>query len=113
LIAIAVTLLGDLAVISLKISQFGLAVSGGSLFRWFSTIALFYAVWRGYRWARWLIVGLLGLGLLFVVPLMLQSFNLLTAGVALQFVIAIVLLAIPRSVSAFIGYQRARYGENT
>ena len=69
-IAIGNTLFGDAVVILLKISRSGLAVSEGSVVRWLSTAALLYAVWRGHRWARWLMVGLLGLGFLLIVMLM-------------------------------------------
>jgi len=114
LIAFAVTLLGDLVVISLKISQVGLSASTGSIFRWLSTIALFYAIWRGYAWARWLVVGFLGLGLILVLLLMQwRGLDALAIGVALQFSTALVLLAFPRSVTTFLGYQHARYRDNT
>ena len=113
LIAIAVTLFGDGLVILLKMSRVGLVASGGSVIRWFITAALFYAVWRGHRWVRWLMVGLLGLGLLLTVPAMLRSLHPLLIAVVFQISITVALLAIPPSVSAFIDYQRERYNENT
>jgi len=74
---------------------------------------LFYAVWQGHRWARWLMVGLLSLGLLLVIPPMLRTLHPLLIGVALQFAAAVSLLAFPPSVSAFLTFQRRRRNENT
>jgi len=111
--AIAVTLFGDAIVILLKISKSGLGASGGSAVRWFVTAALFYAVWRGQQWARWLMVGLLGLGLLLTAPGMLRSMHPLLIGVVLQLGITLALLAFPPSVSAFISHQRRRYEGNS
>ena len=114
LIAFAVTLLGDFCVIALKISRVGFGPeSVGSVFRWFITAALFYAVWRGHRWVRWLMVGLLGLGLLLTVPLMLRTLHPIFIGIVIQFSITVALLAFPRSVSAFIDYQKVRYNGDT
>jgi len=114
LIAFAVTLFGDLCIIALKISRVGFTpASVGSVLRWFITAALFYAIWRGHRWVRWLVVGLLGLGLLLTVPAMLRTLHPLVIGVVLQFRITVALLAFPRSVSAFIDYQSVRYKGDT
>jgi hypothetical protein len=113
LIAFAVTLLGDLLTILVKILRVGLTPSSfGSVLRWFITAALLYAIWRGHRWARWLTVGLLGLGLLMIVPVLLQSMHPLVIVVALQFIIALALLAFSPNVAAFINYQRALHSEN-
>ena len=110
IIAFAVTLFGDFCVVLLKILHIGLVPSSvGSILRWFITTALFYAIWRGHRWVRWLMVGLLGLGLLLTVPAMLRTFDPLLIGIVLQFGITVALLAFPPSVSAFMEYQRARY----
>ena len=113
LIAFAVTLLGDLLTILVKVLRVGLTPSSfGSVLRWFITAALFYAIWRGHRWARWLTVGLLGLGVLMIVPVLLRSMHPLVIVVALQFIIALALLAFSPSVAAFIDYQRALHSEN-
>ena len=110
LIAFAVTLVGDLCLITLKISVLGFRPSSiGSVLRLFVTAALFYAVWRGHRWVRWLMVGLLGLGLLLAVSDMLRTWQPLMIGLVIQFSITLALLVFPRSVSAFINYQRATY----
>jgi hypothetical protein len=108
-IAIVITLIGDLAIVLLKILRLGVQVSAGSAARWIITAALLYAVWVGLRWARWLMVTLLGLGLVMVVPVMLSSLDPLAVGIALQFAVAAALLAFPRSVSRFLEYQRHRY----
>jgi len=113
LIAFAVSLLGDLLTIVVKILRVGLTPgSFGSVLRWLITAALLYAIWRGHRWARWLMVGLLGLGLVLIGPVALVSMHPLAIAVALQFIIALGLLAFSPSVSAFIDYQRALYSEN-
>ena len=113
LIAFGVSLLGDLLTIIVKILRVGFTPgSFGSVMRLLITAALFYAIWRGQRWARWLIVGLLGLGLVMILPVVLQSMHPLVIAVALQLIIALGLLAFSPSVSAFINYQRALYSEN-
>jgi hypothetical protein len=114
LIAFTITLLGDVCIIALKISRVGFTSAAvGSVFRWFITAALFYAIWRGHRWVRWLMVGLMGLGLLLSIPVMLRTIHPIAIGVVLQFGITVALLAFPRSVSVFIDHQRIRYGGNT
>jgi hypothetical protein len=110
IIAFTVTLFGDFCVIGLTISRVGFTpVSVESVLRWFITAALFYAIWRGHRWVRWLMVGLIGLGLLLAIPAMLRTLHPFMIGIVLQFSITVALLAFPRSVSAFIDYQRVRY----
>jgi hypothetical protein len=112
LIAFATTLLGDLCIITLKISRIGFPPSIGSVLRWFITAALFYAIWRGHSGVRWLMVGLLGLGLLLSIPAILRSLHPLQIGVAFQVSFTAALLAFPPSVSAFMDYQRGKYSEN-
>jgi hypothetical protein len=112
LIAIGVTLFGDACFILLKLSRFGLVPESiGSAMRWFITAALFYAVWRGHHWVRWLMVGLMALGLFLTVPAMLRTLNPLFICLALQFSIALSLLAFPPSVSAFIDHQREQHSK--
>ncbi len=113
LIAFAVTLLGDMCVITLKIARLGIVpASIGSVFSWFITVGLFYAIWRGHRWVRWLMVGLFGWGLLLLLPRLISSLHPLAIGIALQFSITIALLVFSPSVSAFIDYQRSKYRED-
>src|SRR5690348_1373052 len=110
LIAIAITLFGDLVVILLTVPHYPPPKAIGSVGRWFVTAALFYAVWRGRVWARWLTVGLLSLGLLLAIPPTLRTMHPFLIGISLQFAIAVSLLAFPPSVSAFLEFQRARNG---
>jgi len=110
IVAIAITLLGDLVVISLTIPGAPSSKVVTSVIRWLLTAALFYAIWRGHTWARWLTVGLLSVGLLMVTPGAYRTLHPLLIGVMLQFAIAVGLLAFPPSVGAFLALQRERYG---
>ena len=111
-VAIAVTLLGDAIVILLTISRSGFLESLTSITRWLITAALFYAVWVGQRWARWLMFGLLGLGLSLIVPAVVRSPHPLLIGLVFQFGLALVIMGLLPSVSAFLDYQRTRRNEN-
>lgn len=113
LAAAVITLLGDLFVILLTIPHLPPPRVVGSVFSWFLTAALFYAVWRGHVWARWLTVSLFALALLVGIPPTLRTMHPLLIGVDLQFAITIYLLAFPPSVSAFLRFQRARHNEST
>jgi hypothetical protein len=104
-IAGAVTLIGDACVTSLKISRVGFDASFASIFRWLITLALFYAIWLGYAWARWLIVILMGLGLLSIIPTLVHTWHPLMVALALQFSIGAGLLAFPRYVFDFQTFQ--------
>ena len=110
---IGVTLTSDAVVIFLTVARRGLLASGGSLPRWFITAALRYAVWRGYRWARWLTVVLLGTACLLVVSAVLRSAHPLLVGMAIQFGVTAGLLALSRSISAFLAFQRITLHENS
>jgi len=110
ILAIAITLLGDLCIIALKIFTVGFVPAMvGSILRWFITAALFYAIWRGHKWTRWLMVGLISLCLLVSVPAMMRTLHPMVIGIVLQFSITLILLVIPRIVSAFLEHQRARH----
>lgn len=76
------------------------------------TVGLFYAVWIGQRWARWLTLGFfiiaffLAVGHFVLKPnpfLMLHT--LLFLAICLMFVFALV---VSRHVAAFLSYQRTR-----
>ena len=75
---------------------------------WLLTIGLFYALWRGQRWARWLMVGLLGSATLFAVWTLLSVPSLFLVFMAVQFVLVGSLLAFSTDVSAFLNFQRTR-----
>src|SRR5438105_2264566 len=76
------------------------------------TVGLFYAVWIGQRWARWLTQGIFIIAFLLAVrhfvrepnPLLLLH-TLLFLAICLMFVFVLVL---SRHVAAFLSYQRAR-----
>lgn len=107
-IAIGLTLVGDGVVIAMTVGQTGASSALSSFIRWILTVALFYAIWRGHRWARWLVVGLLALGLLLTLPLALQMFHVTLLTLCVQFAVALGLLAFPPSVAAFQRFQRER-----
>ena len=76
------------------------------------TFGLFYAVWIGQRWARWLTLGIFIVAFLLAVRhfvlkpnpfLLLHTFLFL--AICLMFVFVLVL---SRHVAAFFSYQRAR-----
>ncbi len=113
LIAAAITLFGDFMVISLRIWQVGFATAPASTIRWLLTLALFYGIWRGYGWVRWLMVGLIAVGLLLLLPTLARTLNPILIGVGAQFGVTLALLIFPKSVATFIGYQRKRYREST
>jgi hypothetical protein len=76
------------------------------------TVGLFYAVWIGQRWARWLTVGIFIIAFLLAVrhlilkpsPFLLLH-TLLFLAICLMFVFVLV---ISRPVAAFLSYQQAR-----
>jgi hypothetical protein len=76
------------------------------------TVGLFYAVWIGQRWARWLTVGIFIIAFLLAVrhfvlkpnPFLLLH-TLLFLAICLMFTFVLVL---SRHVAAFLGYQRSR-----
>jgi hypothetical protein len=109
LISAIVTLSGDLIVISFRIWAVGISTSIGSIVRWLLTLLIFYLIWRGYGWARWLLIALLSLGLLLILRMLNQEDIplWLPCCLAIQFLVALVLLLLPRGVAAFLEYQRA------
>jgi hypothetical protein len=110
--AAAISLFGDGVIILLKIASVGLFASGGSVIRWFITAVLFYVMWQGYQWARWIMVALLSIGLLLFLPIVFRNPQPLFIAIAAQFGAAVGLLAFPPSVSAFMAFQRTRQSEN-
>ena len=108
-VTIAITLLIDGLIVFLKISKVGFAPSVGSIMRWFVTAALFSAVWRGQSWARWLLVGLCGLGLALSFPSTFQTLHPLRVVIVIQLSITVIVLAFLKSVSAFLEFQRISY----
>lgn len=111
LAAMLVTLIGDALVIMARAYRFGVDGSGSSAVRWLLSAAIFYFAFRGQEWARWLMVGLLALGLMLALPAGFHSQNPLFIGLVLQFSIALGYLAFTPSISVFQKYQRSRYRE--
>jgi hypothetical protein len=111
----AVALFGDICITSaLIVPRVGFGpMTIASVIRWLFTAALLFAIWRGHRWARWLIVGLFTVGFLLVVRAILRVSHPLLVAVAVHLGLTVVLLAFPSSVSAFIRYQRLRYSGGT
>ena len=75
---------------------------------WVLTAALFYALWRGQSWARWLWVGLTSLNPLVGLYFLRGRPSLFVIGLLLCQMPAAILLAFPASVSAFLAAQRNR-----
>jgi hypothetical protein len=101
-------LFGDGAVILITMPDSEFRVLVASVLRWLITAGLLFAIWRGQRWARWLVVTLLAVGLGSFVPASIQNPNPLLIGLIVQFGFALVLLASPPSVTAFQAFQRGR-----
>lgn len=119
-LAFAITLASDIGLTILEIfvpefQRAGPKPMGAALYfvgmvvRLLITFALFFGVWRGLRWVRWLMVTFIGLALLLTLPILIRSPNLVAIGIVLQFCITLALLAFPPSLSAFINFQRAKY----
>src|SRR5262249_49869900 len=107
-VAIAVCLLGDDFASLLRVSRLGIVESFPSLMSWSFTAVLFYLVWEGHRWARWLMVGLQGLDLVFIVPYVLLCPHPLVIRIGVRSGFALVTLAFLPSVSPFLAPQRGR-----
>jgi hypothetical protein len=106
--AIFFILFADGITIVAKMPQSGFQTFAVGVLRWLIAAGLLFAMWRGHRWARWLMVVLLIFGLASFLPSALQSPNPLFIGVMVQFAWALVLLSVPASVSAFQAFQRAQ-----
>jgi hypothetical protein len=61
LLAAGITVLVDFAVTMISAPYLAPAMVEGAVVRVLITVALFYAIWRGLPWARWLVVSLLAL----------------------------------------------------
>lgn len=107
-IAIAVTLLGDAVVILLKMSAKGIGPSIPGVLRWFITLALLLAVWRGRVWACRLTVALMSIGLSLTIPALVSTWHPLVIAIFMQFLVAVVLLSFPPATSNFLATQRLR-----
>jgi phosphatidylserine synthase len=108
ILAAAITLLGDAAVILMTASQTGGGLPIAGIARWLLTVALFVLIWKGHRWALWLIVCLLIAATALVVPVALRTMHPVFIAVIAQFVVTLILLLAPNSVSAFQESQRAK-----
>jgi hypothetical protein len=75
------------------------------------TVGLFYAVWIGHNWARWLTIGLFGFAFLMSVRHFIVHHNLLFLLFTLFFLRAFaaftIVLTISKAVAAFLSYQRS------
>jgi hypothetical protein len=108
LMAIIVTLAGDACVTGLKIASKGIGPSLPGVIRWGITLALLLAVWRGRPWARWLTVVLMSIALLATIPTLLATQHPLIVGIFVQFLVTVVLLALPPSTSRFLAAQQGK-----
>src|SRR5215813_3827541 len=79
----------------------------GSLIGCVVLVAVLYALWRGYGWARWLLTILCAFGLVVTLWVAFHSLTVVVALKALQFVVILGLLCGSPSVNQFLISQRA------
>jgi hypothetical protein len=115
--AILAVLLISWLIIALGVIVLEVAIDGISpllpiyCVRYALTLGLFYAIWTGHNWARWLTVGLFAVAFLLsvrhliihhIVLFLIYSFVWLAI-----FLIFTVVLTLSKSVGAFLSYQRS------
>lgn len=98
-------------IIAIAVSVLGQAVSDRlsrnvSVLSWLVEAGLYYAVWRGQRWARWLLVFLMGLSPVVGFYFLRVSPTLPIVVYLLYPLLVAAMLALPPSVSAFLNFQR-------
>jgi threonine/homoserine/homoserine lactone efflux protein len=86
----------------------GINVAYPELFRTVAMAGLFYLIWIGYRWARWVAVGLmLFLSLWFIGP-MIRTLHPFFIATFLALVVPSALLSFSKSIQSFLESQRER-----
>jgi hypothetical protein len=103
---ITITLLGGLVFGVLPAASESIPVFTGAILAFCAVAALLYAMWRGQRWARWLLVAIYVVGLAFRLTLIVRAPEVLDIARATQQFVAALLLAVPPSVGAFLAAQR-------
>jgi hypothetical protein len=106
LTTIVITLLGNLLFVVLPATSDSIPSFAGTILAFCAVAALLYAMWRGQRWARWLLVALYVVGLAVRLTLIFRSPHVLDIARATQQFVAACLLAAPPSVGAFLATQR-------
>jgi nicotinamide riboside transporter PnuC len=106
LTTIVITLLGNLLVVVLPAESDNIPFFAGKILAFCAVAALLYAMWRGQRWARWLLVAIFVVGLVLRLTLIFPSPHALDIVRATQQFVAALLLALPPSVGAFLAAQR-------
>jgi uncharacterized membrane protein HdeD (DUF308 family) len=108
LTTIVITLLGNLLLVVLPATGDSIPSFAGTILAFCAVAALLYAMWRGQRWARWLLVAMYVVGLAVRLTLIFRSPHVLDIARATQQFVAALLLAAPPSVGAFLAAQRNR-----
>ena len=108
----------DLVTLGVFLVQSGGEGAATRIVRLLLTLLLSFWIWRGERWARWILVAYVALALMFIAPFLLTSDAYASdrrAGTLVLLAFALLYLAIGRtflwseSVHAFQAAQRIRY----
>lgn len=70
------------------------------------TAALWYAVWKGKAWAKWLTVILFGITAILMLLFLFKNPTVMIVGVLVYSCAVVVVLTCSKSVDEFIQYQR-------
>ena len=106
LTTIVITLLGNLLFVVLPATSDSIPSFDGTILAFCAVAALLYAMWRGQRWARWLLVALYVVGLAARLTVIFRLPHVLDIARATRQFVAALLLAAPPSVGAFLATQR-------
>jgi hypothetical protein len=100
----------DLMVVAMTLTKFGFEIAPiiAATIRSTLTVVLFVAIWKGHSWARWLMVTLCSIGLVFGIFAAVATPHPLTIAIAVQFLITVSLLTFPPGVRRFQTDQRER-----
>jgi hypothetical protein len=111
---IVVLLLFDIAVIAITSSLY--AAHGlydyasfklmQGLFRFTLEVIILFFLYRGHRWAKWLLIVLLAAAGLFSLISLISDFDLIVLIIGLMFIFIVAVLIFSESVKEFLYYQR-------
>lgn len=114
---IVLMLLIDIVIIAVTSSV--LAVSGyvsyatynlmKGIFRFVLTVLVLFFLYKGYRWAKWLMVSLLFLGGGYAVLSLISAFNIVVLAMAAIYICIGVILIFSKPVNDFFRYQKGDY----
>jgi len=118
---IVVLLLFDIAVIAITSSLY--AAHGlydyasfklmQGLFRFTFEVIILFFLYKGHRWAKWLLIVLLVAAGLFSLISLISNFDLLVLIIGLMLIFIVAVLIFSESVKEFLYYQREERGNIT